>query len=65
MINSIKSYDLAYLEIELMAHQALRKIEDRWNKDTAEMFHLQIDKRTGTITIRDKEGVVCVKVGVL
>lgn len=36
MINSITVYDLAYLEIDLMAHQALRKIEDRWNKDTAE-----------------------------
>lgn len=64
-MNNITTYDFAYLEIELMAHQALRKIEDRWNRDTAEMFPLQIDKRTGTINIRDKEGVVRVKVGVL
>ena len=61
-MNNITTYDFAYLEIELMVHQALRKIEDRWNRDTAEMFPIQIDRR-GAVIIRDKDGVIRVKLG--
>lgn len=62
-MSNLSTYDVAMLEIELMVHRALRKIDDRWNRDTAEMFPLQIDKRTGAVVIRDKEGVVRVRVG--